>query len=101
MSECEGMTVCSLKLNTLECLGFLSNVVVAFRSGCVLSGFYRSRVFLGGNKHDIFFNVNAKKAKKAKCVQSNDKCILAAQIRAIGKSRSTLSNFVTFHSQKS
>ena len=51
----------------------------------MLSGFNRSCVFLSGNTHDMFFNVN-EKTKKAKCMQSNDKRILAAQIRVIGKS---------------
>ena len=50
-----------------------------------LSGFYRSRVFSSGNIRYIFFNMNAK--KKAKCMQSNDKRISAAQIRVIGKIR--------------
>ena len=31
-----------------------------------LSSFYRSRVFLSGNTHGIFFNVNATKRKKDK-----------------------------------
>ena len=52
-----------------------------------LSGFYRLRIVLSGNTHDIFLNVNAKKRKKGKCMQSNDKRFSAAQIRAIGKSR--------------
>ena len=51
----------------------------------LLSGFYRSRLFLSGNTH-IFFNVNAKK-EESKCTQLNDKRISAAQIRVIGKSR--------------
>ena len=39
-----------------------------------IGGFYRSRVFTSGNKRDIFFNVNS---KKAKCLQSNDECVSA------------------------
>ena len=47
-----------------------------------LNGFYRPHVFFNGNTHDIFLNINAKKRKKAKCIQSNDK-----PISAVGKSR--------------
>ena len=39
------------------------------------SSFYRPGVFLSGNTYDIFFNVNAKKKTKTKCMQSNDKRI--------------------------
>ena len=35
----------------------------------------------------MFFDANAEKGKKQSAMQSNNKCIFAAQERAIGKSR--------------
>ena len=43
-------------------------------------------LFISGNKSDIFFEVNAKLRKKAKCLQSNDKRVSAAHIRVNDKS---------------
>ena len=43
-----------------------------------LIAFYRSRVFLSGNTHDILFNVNAKKKEKR---------YFCSAMRAIGNSR--------------
>ena len=52
-----------------------------------LGDFYQSRVFTCRNTPVMFFNANAEK-ERAKCMQSNNsKCISAALVRAIGKSR--------------
>ena len=63
--------------------------VYAVRIQYRLKRHFRSRVFLSGNTHNIFFHVTGKKEEKAKCMQSNDKRISAAQIREIGQSHFT------------
>ena len=65
---------------------YLRRVMVKAALGA-LGGFYRLGVFTCRNTPDMFFNANAEKEKKAKCMQSNNKCISAAQARLTGKSR--------------
>ena len=70
---------------------------IAFTYLLYSGGFY---LFTCRNTPVMFFN-GYRKRKKAKCMQSNTKCISAAQVRAIGKSRLNCTKYQLFNSKTS